>query len=149
MAVGGHCEVENFTVGREGFGKVCFLGMTDVAGLDLDNLSKLFFASSIWYMYLTSPLPSPPHFPVTIGRKEVCVYPDDAHKPEVGQGLNKPARVTLDQSWPVCKTTHQPIRDTERLERMNYVDKLKRSTAKIGGSFIEYDHETGACVFEV
>ena len=77
------------------------------------------------------------------------MYPDDARKPPVGQGLNRPARVTLEQSWPVCKTTHQPIRDPERLERMQYVEKLKRSTAKIGGSFVEYDPETGACVFEV
>ena len=34
----GRCEVENFTVGRRGFGNVCFLGVTDVAGLDLDSL---------------------------------------------------------------------------------------------------------------
>ena len=77
------------------------------------------------------------------------MYPDDTHKPLVGQALNKRARVTLEQSWPICKTTHQPIKDAERLERMNYVEKLKRSTAKIGGSFLEYDYETGACVFEV
>ena len=84
-----------------------------------------------------------------IGLKEVCVYPDDTNKPPVGQGLNKPARVTLEHSWPVCKTTHQPIRDADRLERIGYVEKLKRSTAKIGGRFVGYDHETGACVFEV
>ena len=77
------------------------------------------------------------------------MYPDDTHKPPVGQGLNKPARVTLEQSWPVCKTTHQPITDPERLEKMNYVEKLRRSTAKIGGIFVDYDNETGTCVFEV
>ena len=37
---GGHCVVENFTVGREGYGKVCFLGVTDVVGLDLDTLGE-------------------------------------------------------------------------------------------------------------
>ena len=84
-----------------------------------------------------------------IGLKEVSVYPEDVHKPPVDQGLNKPARVTLEQSWPVCKTTHHPIRDRERLERMGYVEKLKRSTTKIGGRFVEYDHESGSCVFEV
>lgn len=40
MFVGGHCEVKDFTVGREGHGKICFLGVTDVAGLNLDNLSE-------------------------------------------------------------------------------------------------------------
>ena len=41
--VGGHCEVENFTVGREGYGKVCFLGVTDVTNLDLDSLGKIIY----------------------------------------------------------------------------------------------------------
>ena len=77
------------------------------------------------------------------------MYPDDTAKPAVGQGLNKPARVTLEQAWPICKTTRQPITDPERLEKMGYVEKLRRSTAKIGGSFVEYDQESGTCVFEV
>ena len=34
------CEVENFTVGREGFGKVFFPGKTDVFGLNLDELGE-------------------------------------------------------------------------------------------------------------
>ncbi|CAI8057887.1 Nuclear pore complex protein Nup98-Nup96 [Geodia barretti] len=32
---------------------------------------------------------------------------------------------------------------------MGYEEKLRRSTAKIGGTFIEYDRQTGTCVFEV
>lgn len=86
---------------------------------------------------------------VVIGVKEVSVYPDDSCKPEVGCGLNKPARVTLEQAWPVCKTSRRPITDPDRLDKMGYEEKLRRSTAKIGGHFIEYDRETGACVFEV
>ena len=86
---------------------------------------------------------------VVIGVKEVSVYPDDSCKPEVGRGLNKPARVTLEQAWPFCKTTRQPITDPDRLDKMGYEEKLRRSTAKIGGTFIEYDRQTGTCVFEV
>ena len=77
------------------------------------------------------------------------MYPDDSCKPEVGRGLNKPARVTLEQAWPFCKTTRQPITDPDRLDKMGYEEKLRRSTAKIGGTFIEYDRQTGTCVFEV
>lgn len=34
------CEVENFTVGREGYGKVFFPGKIDVFGLNLDELGE-------------------------------------------------------------------------------------------------------------
>ena len=71
----GHCFVENFSVGREGYGNVCFTSDTDVAGLDLDAI-------------------------VFIVRKELEVYPDAALKPKVGEGLNKPAVVSgLVNSW--------------------------------------------------
>ena len=34
----GHCVVENFAVGREGYGNVFFEGITDVTGLNLDDI---------------------------------------------------------------------------------------------------------------
>ena len=34
------CHVENFVVGREGYGNVMFPGVTDVAGLNLDEICK-------------------------------------------------------------------------------------------------------------
>jgi hypothetical protein len=34
------CPVENFVVGREGYGNVMFPGETDVAGLNLDEIGK-------------------------------------------------------------------------------------------------------------
>ncbi|XP_055825546.1 nuclear pore complex protein NUP96 isoform X3 [Solanum dulcamara] len=67
----GYCsKVENFTVGRFGYGFVKFSGETDVRGLDLDRIVKF-------------------------SRHEVIVYEDENDKPPVGMGLNKPAEVTL------------------------------------------------------
>lgn len=67
----GYCsKVENFTVGRFGYGFVKFSGETDVRGLDLDQIVKF-------------------------SRHEVVVYEDENDKPPVGLGLNKPAEVTL------------------------------------------------------
>ena len=86
---------------------------------------------------------------VVIGLKEVSVYPEDVGKPVEGVGLNKRAVVTLNGNWPLCKTSRQPIKDSERLERMGYVEKLRKSTAKIGAMFCDYHADTGACVFEV
>ncbi len=37
----GNCLVENFVVGREGYGNVFFPGVTNVANLNLDEIGKL------------------------------------------------------------------------------------------------------------
>ncbi|KAB7504932.1 Nuclear pore complex protein [Armadillidium nasatum] len=67
----GNCLVENFTIGRYGYGNICFQGISNVTGLDLDSI-------------------------VFIVRKEVEVYPEGVTKPPVGEELNKPAFITLD-----------------------------------------------------
>ena len=38
----GICVVDNFVVGREGFGNVLFSGKTDVTGLNLDEIGTFF-----------------------------------------------------------------------------------------------------------
>lgn len=40
----GACLVENFVVGREGYGNVLFPGKTDVANLNLDEIGEIFFS---------------------------------------------------------------------------------------------------------
>lgn len=118
------CVVDGFTVAREGYGNVFFPGLVDVTGLNLDDI-------------------------VHFHRKEVTIYPDDDDKPPVGEGLNRKAQVTLDCVWPNDKTTHEPIKDPERLKLMGYQEKLERATAKIGAKFVDYRPETGSWVFEV
>ena len=68
----GNLNVENFTIGRQGYGNIFFPGMTNIKGMNFDDI--VFFR-----------------------HKEVIVYPDDSKKPELGQGLNKKAQVTLDK----------------------------------------------------
>ena len=68
----GNLNVENFTIGRQGYGNIFFPGMTNIKAMNFDDI--VFFR-----------------------HKEVIVYPDDSKKPELGQGLNKKAQVTLDK----------------------------------------------------
>jgi nuclear pore complex protein Nup98-Nup96 len=119
----GHCVVPNFTVGREGFGKVFFNEPIDVSGLNLDVI-------------------------VQIEYRKVTLYPGN-EQPE-GQGLNRKALVTFDRVWPTAKSTGEPVKDPAILKRLNFVDKLrdlcKNSTGK---SFVGYEHSTGSLTFEV
>ena len=88
---------------------------------------------------------------VKIESREVVVYPDDLPepKPEVGEELNKRAIVSLHGFWPKDKQTHTPIKDRDRIQRMNYTKKLQGLVEKIGGSFVDYKHQRGTCEFEV
>ncbi|XP_058483731.1 nuclear pore complex protein Nup98-Nup96 isoform X1 [Solea solea] len=120
----GECAVENFTVGRKGYGSIFFPGEVNVTGLNLDEI--VFFR-----------------------RKEVIVYPDDKNKPPEGEGLNRRAEVTLDGVWPNDKTSCTQIRSPERLSDMNYEGRLEKASRKQGARFLEYRPETGSWVFEV
>ncbi|XP_023336271.1 nuclear pore complex protein Nup98-Nup96 [Eurytemora carolleeae] len=120
----GNCLVEGFTIGREGYGNIHYPGVTNIAGLNLDEI--VFFR-----------------------HKEVIVYPDDQNKPNLGDGLNKKAQITLDKVWPTDKADSSIIKSSERLRAMNYEDKLVRASTRLGARFIEYRPETGSWVFRV
>nr|XP_040038082.1 nuclear pore complex protein Nup98-Nup96 isoform X3 [Gasterosteus aculeatus aculeatus] len=120
----GDCVVENFTVGRKGYGSIFFPGEVNVAALNLDEV-------------------------VHFRRKEVIVYPDDKNKPLEGEGLNRRAEVTLDGVWPNDKTACTQIRCPDRLTEMNYEGRLEKASRKQGARFLEYRAETGSWVFEV
>lgn len=120
----GHCVVPSFTIGRQGYGNVFFEEPIDVANLNLDDI-------------------------VHFRHKEVIIYPNDENKPPVGQELNRRAQITLDQVWPQDKTIHEPIKDPERLEAMNFEGKLRKVCDKNDTRFLEYRPDTGSWVFKV
>jgi len=107
--------VEHLTVGRTGFGQVEFLEPVDVRGLDLNKL-------------------------IIIDKLVITVFPDDANKPPRGQGLNVPARITIEQAWPTK-------RDEKGLA--SYAAFLKKMGNRRKQRFVAYDKERGAWVFDV
>ncbi|EDW77288.1 uncharacterized protein Dwil_GK18166 [Drosophila willistoni] len=124
LAKDGSCVVPNFTVGREDYGNAYFGEEIDVAGLNLDEI-------------------------VHFNRREICMYPNDANKPPVGQGLNRSCQVTLDGIWPRCKNSHLDIKDPRRIIEMNFERRLRRCNAESDARFLEYRPETGSWVFQV
>jgi len=121
----GQCLVRDFTVGREGYGEVKFLGITDVYGLDLDKI--IFFR-----------------------RREVEVYPDEyENKPAVGEELNKSAQITLLKVWPNDKSSHTPVKSPASLKSSGFIDRIEEKTVKMGAIFIDYRPADGAWQFQV
>ncbi|XP_067040500.1 nuclear pore complex protein Nup98-Nup96-like isoform X1 [Acropora muricata] len=117
--------VDDFIVGRTGYGCVKFHGKTNVAGLNLDEI--VFFK-----------------------RREIEVYPDSyPSKPPVGKDLNKKAEITLEKVWPNDKTLHKPITSPERLKLQGWQKRVEAATAKLGATFLDYDPDNGNWVFTV
>ncbi|KAM4122981.1 hypothetical protein ACB094_01G124900 [Castanea mollissima] len=119
----GFCRhVRDFVVGRHGYGSIKFLGETDVRRLDLEAL-------------------------VQFNNREVIVYMDDSKKPPIGQGLNKPAEVTLLNVKCFDKKTGQQYTEGPKIEK--YKEMLKRKAEDQGAEFVSYDPIKGEWKFRV
>ncbi|XP_047968287.1 nuclear pore complex protein NUP98A-like isoform X2 [Salvia hispanica] len=119
----GYCRhVKDFVVGRHGYGSIKFFGETDVRRLDLESL-------------------------IQFNNREVIVYMDESKKPPVGQGLNKPAEVTLLNIKCFDKKTGQQYVEGPRIGK--YKEMLKRKAEDQGAEFVSYDPVKGEWKFRV
>lgn len=115
-------KVTNFTVGRDNVGYVCFQVPVDLANIDLADI----FGGI-----------------VVLETRSATVYPNAAKKPPVGKGLNVPAIISLEQSWPRGRDK-RPTADAKRITK--HVERLKRIEDT---AFIDYDADTGVWKFSV
>ncbi|KAK9145253.1 hypothetical protein Sjap_005156 [Stephania japonica] len=119
----GFCShVRDFVVGRHGYGSIRFVGETDVRRLDLESL-------------------------IQFNNREVIVYMDENKKPPVGQGLNKPAEVTLLNIKCFDKKTGQQYTEGSKVEK--YKEMLKKKAQEQGAEFVSYDPIKGEWKFRV
>ncbi|XP_038679219.1 nuclear pore complex protein NUP98A-like isoform X2 [Tripterygium wilfordii] len=119
----GFCRhVKDFAVGRHGYGSIKFLGETDVRRLDLEAL-------------------------IQFNNREVIVYMDESKKPPVGQGLNKPAEITLLNIKCFEKKTGQQYIEGPKIEK--YKEMLRRKAEDQGAEFVSYDAKKGEWKFRV
>ena len=75
------------------------------------------------------------------------VYLDDQARAQVGEGLNRPAEVTLYGVYKRDKETGQPVTDPAAIE--NYRKRLRRLAASQKSRFLEYEPERGLWRFQV
>mmetsp|Transcript_23970 Transcript_23970/g.55337 ORF Transcript_23970/g.55337 Transcript_23970/m.55337 type:complete len:880 (-) Transcript_23970:91-2730(-) len=109
--------VEDLSISREGVGSIQFHGVVDLVGLDLYSIVRL-----------------------EVG--EVRVYPDPSDKPDVGQGLNRAATVTMYQCWP-------PKTLTDPADEEKYRMKIRQMTEEKQAKFVDYNCNSGIWKFTV
>jgi len=116
--------IPDFTIGHNEYGSIKWSGVTDVRGLDLDEIVR-FEPSS------------------------VEIYPDGTEKAKEGVGLNKTAIVTLKNCWPMDKITNKrhPISDPAKLQQ--HRKKLQKSAQLIGATMVDFDMNNGDWIFKV
>ena len=120
-------EVHGLVVGRKGYGEVSWSSEP----VDLSSLSSVddLFGGV-----------------VVIEEKQVQVYPEDydLQEPEIGQGLNRPATISIDQCWVKDKATREPIRDASHPRVKQHIAKLSKQPG-----FLSYAVDTGTWSFKV
>ncbi|KAI0377751.1 nuclear protein 96-domain-containing protein [Hypomontagnella monticulosa] len=112
-------KVPDFTVGRENVGYVRFKVPVDLSSVDVDNV-----CGNI----------------VILEPRSATVYPNAAKKPPVGKGLNVPALINLEHSWPRASRKGKPTTVTKHIERLKRVPDTKLEN---------YNAETGEWTFSV
>ncbi|EFJ08667.1 hypothetical protein SELMODRAFT_131286 [Selaginella moellendorffii] len=119
---GGYCHrVDNFVVGRKQHGEIRFIGRTDVRELDVCDA-------------------------VQFDKNQVIVYMDESKKPGVGDGLNKPAEVTL---FNIHWNDNLDGQEQQEQQQQQFEMMLRDESERQGSHFISYDAASGEWKFLV
>ncbi|KDN42866.1 hypothetical protein K437DRAFT_257715 [Tilletiaria anomala UBC 951] len=134
--------VKDFIVGRKGFGEIRFLKPVDLTTVpDLVDI---------------------PGGIVQLRRKECYVYPEPEdcsgdidgmrrgfrppEKMPPGEGLNRPAIISLQGCWALDKSTRAPIKDPAHPRYKQHLAKLKN---REDADFVSFEAEQGTWTFRV
>ncbi|KAM0080498.1 hypothetical protein ACKRZS_007343 [Fusarium odoratissimum] len=119
--------VTDLTIGRENVGVIRFKHPVDFTGIDLESLLGGL---------------------VILESQSATVYPDSfGLRPPPGEGLNVPASISLESSWPRKKTKGEDLSDDEaRRQVASHIERLK---SVAGTSFESYSEEDGTWTFSV
>lgn len=116
--------IDNFVIGRENVGFISFRYPIDITAIEPEEL----FGGII-----------------QLEPRSATVYPNPARKPPVGKGLNVPAQISLEQSWPRSNRDKRLPGDEDRRVR-KHIERLQRIPDT---TYESYDKNTGVWVFSV
>lgn len=117
--------IKGFKIGRKHYGQVEFLDPVDLSSIvNLDDI-----AGNV----------------IIFGSKSCLAYPDE-NRPKKGEGLNLPARITLEGCYPLNKADKMPILDPKSEVVKLHIENLKKLPYM---NFESYDAATGNWTFTV
>jgi nuclear pore complex protein Nup98-Nup96 len=118
--------LKGLTVGMRNIGQVTFDAPVDLTKINLDDIMGTLVEF----------------------RPRVCtVYPVSVKKPPMGQGLNQPSTISLDNSWPRKNGKQTPGKDLSGSSVIKkHIERLKRVPDT---NFVRYDVDTGVWTFTV
>ncbi|KAG5359139.1 Nucleoporin nup189 [Yarrowia sp. C11] len=119
--------VEGLNIGRKNYGYISWPGTVDLSSTDLDSILG---------------------FLVIFSLRAVVVYADDSHKPPLGQGLNKPAVITLEHVSKVDRRGNKLV-DPTNPRVIRHRQQLQKSIESKDGKHLSYDPASGVWVFQV
>ena len=125
MAQEQRSKVTNFEIGREGCGRIIFNQPVDLNQVKLDDIFDKIAVFTL---------------------RSLTIYPDSTKKPPRGKGLNVPATIHLENSWPRNKDRKTPSHEFNGPRFNKHVERLRRV---VGTEFVRYEKETGIWVFKV
>lgn len=117
--------VSNFSVGREGCGRVEFNLPVDLTLHPLEDICGKI---------------------VHIELRSLTVYPDQSKKPPLKKGLNVPSTLYLENSWPRGRDRKTPLHEKSGPRFNKHVERLRKVS---GTEFVRYEKDTGIWVFKV
>ena len=117
--------VSNFSVGREGCGRVEFNLPVDLTLHSLEDICGKI---------------------VHIELRSITVYPDQSKKPPLKKGLNVPSTLYLDNSWPRQRDRKTPLHEKSGPRFNKHIERLRKVS---GTEFVRYEKDTGIWVFKV
>ncbi|KAG9231097.1 putative nucleoporin [Amylocarpus encephaloides] len=116
---------EGFRVGRDGIGEVKFTQPVDFTKLKMDDIMGNIVQFQV---------------------RSCTVYSDVSRKPPMGEGLNLPATISLQNSWPRKKEGTTPSGEKSGVRFNKHIERLKRVTDT---TFLSYDKDSGVWTFAV
>lgn len=133
--------VPDLIVGRVGFGEIAFSKPVDLT--TLPSVESLLGGLVVFEDRNATVYPS-----ANDDDDDHVVQEDDdgTAKPARGKGLNVPATITLENCFPVDKSTREPIKDRRHPKVASHIKRLKKLE---GTEFVDYDAEAGKFTFTV